>query len=239
MIQVVNCYLIAPAVFNPATLFSGGVAGAFYDISDINTLWKDTAGTTPVTADGDIVKRVDDKSGNGNHLTEATNGPAYKVSGAVKWLEFDGSNDKLRATFTMGTTWDRVSAVRVTGGSFPKQMFGGVTANECLFVDGSVGLQMFNGSATGPQVATSVGTDYVFTERWAATSQLAGDNNAYDSTPAISAVNPGGLTLGASNSSGDFLGFRFHGMVMINTAQSAGDIASLRTYMGALQGRTL
>ena len=42
---------IAPqALFNPALLFTTGVNGTWYDPSDLNTLFQDAAGTTPVTA---------------------------------------------------------------------------------------------------------------------------------------------------------------------------------------------
>lgn len=238
---LINPYGFAAAAFNPATLFSGGAAGAFYDISDISTLWKDTAGTSPVTADGDIVKRVDDKSGNGNHLTEATNGPTYRVAGALKRLQFDGSNDKLRATFAMGTTWDRVSGLRPVTRTFPNQLLGGVTTNACLYYPASgIDLMIFNAASNGPAVAISANTDYVITERWsAAPCQLAKDTAAYVNSPSVAGVNPGGLTVGASNSSGDFAAFHFYGAVMINGAQSSGDITSLRTFMGALQGRVI
>jgi hypothetical protein len=238
---LVNPFLVAPPPFNPADLFVGGFAGGWWDPSDLSTMFQDTAATTPVTTNNDPVARINDKSGNGNHLLQATAGkrPLYKTSGGIHWLEPDGSDDFLRATFAMSTTWDRMMAVRVTGGSFPKQMFGGVTANECLYVDGSVGLTMFNGSANGPDAVTAVGTDYVFTERWAATCQLAKDNNAYDSTPAIAAVNPGGLTLGASSSGADCLSFRFHGGWMVNKAMSGTEIANGRTYLGAKQLRAL
>ncbi len=36
--------------FNPATLFANGEQGAWYDQSDLTTLFQDSAGTTPVTA---------------------------------------------------------------------------------------------------------------------------------------------------------------------------------------------
>ena len=60
------------AAFHPATLFSGAAVGAFYDPSDLSTLWQDTAGTSPVTTAGQSVARMDDKSGNGYNLTQAT-----------------------------------------------------------------------------------------------------------------------------------------------------------------------
>lgn len=68
---------------------------AWYDPSDLTTLWKDVAGTSPVTADGDLVARMDDKSGNGYNATQATEvrRPVYKTSGGLHWLLFDGIDD--------------------------------------------------------------------------------------------------------------------------------------------------
>ena len=99
---------------NPASLFFDGTAeGAYYDPTDISTLWKDTAGTVPVTAHGDAVARVDDLSGNGFHLIQATaaNRPLYDVAGSVRSLLFDGTNDFFNITncSTMLTGWTAAS----------------------------------------------------------------------------------------------------------------------------------
>lgn len=71
---------------------------AWYDPSDLSTMFQDTAGTTPITADGQAVARINDKSGNGNHLMQSTAGqrPLYKTSGGKSWLLFDGSDDFLQ-----------------------------------------------------------------------------------------------------------------------------------------------
>ncbi len=53
-------------------LFSNGENGFWYDASDTSVLFTDTAGTTTVTAVGQEVKRINDKSGNGNHLVFET-----------------------------------------------------------------------------------------------------------------------------------------------------------------------
>lgn len=56
------------------SLFSSGEQGCWYDPSDMTTMWQDSAGTTPVTAAGQPVGKILDKSGRGNHATQATAG---------------------------------------------------------------------------------------------------------------------------------------------------------------------
>jgi hypothetical protein len=55
--------------FNPISLFASGEPGVWYDPSDLTTMFQDRAGSTPVTAPGQTVGYVLDKSGRGNHLT--------------------------------------------------------------------------------------------------------------------------------------------------------------------------
>ena len=45
--------------------------GAWFDPSDLSTLYQDAAGTIPVTAVGQPVGKILDKSGNGNHATQS------------------------------------------------------------------------------------------------------------------------------------------------------------------------
>jgi hypothetical protein len=60
----------APA-WTPASLTA---PFSWYDPSDMATMWQDSARTTPVTAAGQSVCALDDKSGAGNHVTQATTG---------------------------------------------------------------------------------------------------------------------------------------------------------------------
>lgn len=83
--------------WTPKKLFTAGEAGAWYDPSDISTLFMDAAGTVPVTADGDPVGMMKDKSGNGNHATQTLSAsrPTYRTDGVKKWLQGDGVDDYL------------------------------------------------------------------------------------------------------------------------------------------------
>lgn len=58
--------------FSPASLFSSGEQGVWYDPSDLSTLFQDAAGTIPVTAVEQPVGKILDKSGRGNHATQTT-----------------------------------------------------------------------------------------------------------------------------------------------------------------------
>ncbi len=97
--------------YSPLALFAAGEKGGWYDPSDPSTMFKDTAGTIPVTADGDRVARINDKSGNGNHATQATTAarPLYKTSGGLSWLLFDGIDDFLATSAVDCTATDKMS----------------------------------------------------------------------------------------------------------------------------------
>lgn len=231
--------------FDPATLFAG-TQGGFWDVSDTSTLTKDRPpeGTYPtlVTADNDPIGRIADKSGNGNHLLYDTPNtgkrPLYKTNSGLPYAEFDGVDDWLRATFTFGTTWERISAFQIL--SFPagnEQYFGDVIANECVFGSGS-NLVMFNGVSTGGTQAASTATDYVLTELWSSSMQLRLDNGSFNSV-ANAAVNPGGVTMGAKFTGGDNANMRLYASFMINRALTSTERANVVTYMAARQGRVL
>jgi hypothetical protein len=70
-------------LWDPAELFQGGAAGAWFDPSDISTLFQDEAGTAPVTAAGQPVGRMLDKSGGGHHAVQASPAarPVYRSAG--------------------------------------------------------------------------------------------------------------------------------------------------------------
>ena len=69
---------IAGGGFSPLSLFAAGEQGAWYDPSDLATLYQDAAGTAPVTAVEQPVGLMLDKSGRGNHAFQATTSPAKR-----------------------------------------------------------------------------------------------------------------------------------------------------------------
>lgn len=94
-------------------LFSNGEQGFFYDPNDLSTMFQDAAGTVPVTAVGQPVGLIRDKSGRNNHAyqTVSASRPILRknaVTGA-NYLEFDGSDDFLVTNSIDFTVTDKVS----------------------------------------------------------------------------------------------------------------------------------
>lgn len=75
----------------------------WWDASDLTTLFQDSAGTTPVTANADPVGRMSDKSGNNRHMIQPTSGARPTYVSATKGVVGDGSADFLLSIFTAVT----------------------------------------------------------------------------------------------------------------------------------------
>lgn len=93
-------------VFSPAELFAAGEQGVWYDPSDFSTLFQDSAGTIPITAVEQPVGKILDKSGRGNHATQAVlaSRPILRQEATGQYyLAFDGVDDCLSTgTITPG-----------------------------------------------------------------------------------------------------------------------------------------
>lgn len=95
----------------PNSLFALAEPGAWYDPSDLTTLFQDNLGVTPVTAPGQTVGRILDKSGRGNHATQATlaQRPIYGINpivGTRNLLTYSSWSDAVAGTpGTAPTGW--------------------------------------------------------------------------------------------------------------------------------------
>ncbi|MEN9936053.1 MAG: Nonlabens phage [Chloroflexota bacterium] len=90
--------------FSPLSLFAAGEPGAWYDPSDLSTMFQDSAGTTPVTATGQTVGLLLDKSKglvlgpelvtNGDFSNGSTGWTASSVTvsgGVASWVASSGT----------------------------------------------------------------------------------------------------------------------------------------------------
>lgn len=86
-------------VFSPKYLFEGAIQGAWYDANDLSTLWQDVSGTIPAVVNAKVA-RVSDRSGNGNHVIQATAGAQAYLRGTPK-----GANLVADSFFYSGASW--------------------------------------------------------------------------------------------------------------------------------------
>lgn len=86
--------------FGLRNLFAAGEKGFAYTVDNLTKLWQDTAGTMPVTTVGQTVKRIDDLSGNGLHITNPTGWVLGQDSLGYYFLTADGAS-----AFTAAISW--------------------------------------------------------------------------------------------------------------------------------------
>lgn len=105
-----------PPPFSPLSLFGAGQKGGWWE-ADPAAMYQGTTTGTTAAAQGAVVGYVRDKSGNGNHATQATSSqrPLYQQTGGKNYLAYDQTDDWLGAAFAAGTysaTMDVMLAVR-------------------------------------------------------------------------------------------------------------------------------
>lgn len=76
----------------PASLFASGEEGAWYDPSDLSTMFQNSDGTGAISVNGPV-GYIADKSGNGNHAFQTTSAkrPTLRQDGSLYYLEFFGA----------------------------------------------------------------------------------------------------------------------------------------------------
>lgn len=123
--------------FLPIELFAAGEKGVWYEPGDITTLFQDVAGTIPVTASGQTVALMKDKSGNNAHATQsdAAKRPTYYIYPGTEYgaLSFDGTNDFMVT-----------SAINFTG---------------TAVMTATTGFQVATTATTGPRIVVELGPD--------------------------------------------------------------------------------
>lgn len=188
----------------------------WFDPSDMSTLFQDTGGTTAVTADGQSVARINDKSGNARHATQATSTkrPVFRDSGGLRWLEFDGVDDFL-STGSFGR------AQAFTAGAAALFDSGSGIGN--VFSDGASGALM--GGTLGSAYRMYAGVTLSGGTRDAAahtmigtfngsSSELVVDTTSYTGSAGTSAMATG-LYLGAAGTGGQCLDGRCYQFIGI------------------------
>lgn len=244
-------------IWSPAALFAGGEQGGWYDPSDLSTMFQDAAGTIPVTAVGQPVGRINDKSGRGNSSTQSTaaSRPLLQQDGSGNYyLDFDGVDDFFStSSFNMAST--AVSAVcgtyRRSSGTANLLSFS--TTNEtdnnsfilwsCRAITaGDMGMAgLVSSIATAIATAQPINVPLISTALW---NTLAPSLSLYvnQSLIASSSSSMGAGSFGTKplyigrQAGGNFLKGRVYSVVLVGRALSAGELGSTEAYVNTKTG---
>jgi hypothetical protein len=200
-------------------LFANSEVGAWYDPSDLTTMFQDRAGTTPVTADGQTVGKILDKSGNDNHAVAPSDAarPLYKTDGTYHWLQYDGVDDSLSTAAIDFTVTDKISAFFGTSTSS--------SANQGIITNGVTGAGGWNAIyalGTPPSIRGSLTGDSSF-------SQVIVDGDSSGTKQIVSQV----YDIAGSTAT-DEIKIRKNGSLPTQTVVSAGPAGG-----GAMQNTTV
>jgi len=253
--------LLMDDTFAPYDLFRANEQGIWLDPSDFSTMFQDSAGTTPVTAVGQPVGLIRDKSGRGNHATQATAGnrPVLQQdSNGMYYLEFDGATSNrwlqtpsinFTATDKM-TVWagvrklsDATAAVIIetstnsasNNGTFA--LFGPRTAGASNYAFRSRGTVAAEDTGTG-----AANTTHILT----CLGDISGDSvridiNGVDGTPTTTdqgTGNYGNYPVYIGRQGGTVLPFngRIYQLIVRGAASNAGQIAATEAYVNTKTG---
>lgn len=229
--------------FSPATLFSLGENGFWFDPSDLTTMFQDDLGTVPVTSSGQMVGMIMDKSGRGNHLTQSVAGlrPTYNQDGlGRRSLVFSGGQSMTTAA-AIATGGDKMQTFNgltkssdtaaATVWQFPFNA-GGAVAGSAYFrapyAAGVAGYRILAGG-TSP-VVCQVGSGYAAP----ITSVITGISDAAAASTIIMRVNGSQVTQTmASQGTGGFLSHTLFVGANNTSFNFTGNIYSIVTRFGA------
>lgn len=98
---------------------AGAGVACVLDPSFIGTLWQDREGTVPVTAAGQPVRRITDRSGQGRHAilrAAATGTPTYATDGVRHWVDIPiGGDFEIASPLAVTNDVTVVMGLRLTG----------------------------------------------------------------------------------------------------------------------------
>lgn len=242
------------AAFSPKSLFSNGEEGAWYDPSDLSSMFQNSDGTGAAAVDSPV-GYIADKSGNGNHATQATSTkrPTLRLSGGLYYLEFDGTDDALQTSaidFTGGDTMSVFAGARKEADevSVVAELSANIGSNNGAFRLATISGNIWRYSTKGTSVSNANATDYTPP----VTSVLTGQSDISDNLNIIrvdgvqkaSAGAPQGsgnygnhvLNVGARNGATLALEGRIYGLIVRGASSSAAEIANAEAYMANKTG---
>ena len=221
---------------------------AWYLPSDVDTLWQDTGATSPVTAAWQSVARIDDKSGNGNHLTQSTANvrPLWDGAGALNCFWATNTTSRIARILnnaTSAVTREAMSGAVVfdpMGATSAPILDLGTSQFSIVVGSGSANANnylayIFNGASFVSTTIAYRGRKNILTWRNNGTNLYITLNGTSVSLTALSSASMTRVILGTFNG-GNPKGARIHEAVVISSDIGATNQAALGSALAAAHG---
>lgn len=219
--------------FNPLSLSPV----AWYDPSDLFTLFSDSAATTAAVVNGPV-GCMKDKSGLNRHMLQATAGarPILRQAGALYYLEFDGVDDLMDAAGIVATQPNVIYCANAsTGFTAPVNISDGITTRQALVETSTGTLGMFAGlSVTTNTMITN--NSVVFGATFNGVSSFGRANGVNSGSFDTSTNNLSGVRLGAFISGTAQWAGKLYGFLVTDDILTTRQTTDLDTYLGAKAG---
>lgn len=234
---------VAVSTWTPADLFQNGEIGAWYDASDLSTLFQDSTGTTPVTASGQPVGLWKNKivgQARNFDLRQATSSkrPALNITSGKYAINFDGVDDQLASpSYSSFSTTGATGAVGQINGNTTTGY--GLSVSNELSIETTTGSKSYSGILGGN--ATSSNT---FTTGAPNTMVAYGQPNVTNTTIKMNGVTTTGtLSSGSSTITAGTVSLprttttspKSSQVVFINRVLTAGEISLLEAFIASKQ----
>lgn len=212
---------------------------AWYKPDASHARWKDTAGTL-AAVNGDALARVDDLSGNGRHLLQATS--SKRPLAAATCLTCDGVDDNMAAAFTLPQPFYRVSVVKVPSwvNATYDYLFDGASASDSASLHRvNANIRAYAGSAlilTNWYSTWNFANKHLIVEKFDGASSSFSLDGALTVTGNPGASSPGGVTVGSQRAGANYSALSLHEMVLAPTSITSGDLALLTAYLTSEHG---
>mgnify|MGYP000442051077 CR=1 FL=1 len=235
--------MAAGGAFVPTDL---GSLVSWHTADDISTLWTDSARTDQVDANDDVVGAWDDKSGNGNHLLQATTAqkPTYKTNtlNGKPTILGDGTADNMAASFALAKPTHVFIVAKAVTWTNGDRIYDGYSDNDmALHQTGTTPDIKIYADAAGPvsDANMAVGTFYLVEAQFnGASSWIKVADNAKSTGAVGTATDPDGLRLFASATSGGYGNLNIAEIVLCTGEITGSDLSDLRSYFNTEWGVT-
>jgi hypothetical protein len=226
------------AQFTPLSL--SGLA-AWWDFSDLFTLFQDSARTTAASADADPIGGVTDKSGNGRHLSQSTSTKRLALKFAIQngrvVVRGDGVDDFLQVAFALNQPVYIAAVLQQRSWSAGSRLWDGATSGTTqLLQAGTTPNLRAQTTAALNSASLAVGAFGIIEVLYNGASSILRVNNNADVTGDAGASNAGGLTLGNRGAGDAAAAVDFGEVVVLSAVPSDAQRLSLRNYLNGRWG---